>query len=147
MPLNDLIPVLQTAIGPVILISGVGALLISMNHRLGRTIDRSRLLVDHRRTASDPRRLRIELQLGILWRRARILQKAITFAVTTALLAAALVTVLFVGTLFHLPISVVVMILFSACLASFVVSLGYYLKDVNLSLRALAHELEQDPVA
>jgi hypothetical protein len=147
VPLDELIPVLQTAIGPVILISGVGALLLSMNHRLGRTIDRSRILVDHRRTASEERRLRIELQLGILWRRARILQKAITLAVTTALLAASMVIVLFVGTLFALPISVVVVILFSACLASFVFSLGYYLKDVNLSLRALAHELEQEPVA
>ena len=145
MSLDQLIPVLQTAIGPVILISGVGALLLSMNHRLGRTIDRSRILVDLRRTAAETRKLRIELQLGILWRRARILQKAITFAVTTALLAASMVIVLFVGTLLKLPISVVVVALFSACLASFVTSLGYYLKDVNLSLRALSHELEQDP--
>ncbi|MFN9975717.1 MAG: DUF2721 domain-containing protein, partial [Phycisphaerae bacterium] len=31
----DLIPVLQVAIGPVILISGVGLLLLSMTNRLG----------------------------------------------------------------------------------------------------------------
>ena len=146
MTVDELVPILQTAIGPVILISGVGALLLSMNHRLGRTIDRSRLLVEHRRTASDSRLLRIELQLGIFWRRARILQKAITFAVLTALLAATMVIVLFVGALFRLPISVVVIFLFSTCLTSLVASLMYYLKDVNLSLRAIAHELEQDPV-
>ena len=145
MSLDQLIPVLQTAIGPVILISGVGALLLSMNHRLGRIIDRSRILVDLRRTAAETRKLRIELQLGILWRRARILQKAITFAVTTALLAAAMVIVLFAGTLLRLPISVLVVVLFSACLASLVSSLGFYLKDINLSLRALSHELELDP--
>lgn len=116
-----------------------------MNHRLGRIIDRSRILVDLRRTAAETRKLRIELQLGILWRRARILQKAITFAVTTALLAAAMVIVLFAGTLLRLPISVLVVVLFSACLASLVSSLGFYLKDINLSLRALSHELELDP--
>jgi hypothetical protein len=40
----ELIPVLQIAIGPVILISGVGLLLLSMTNRLGRAIDRSRVL-------------------------------------------------------------------------------------------------------
>ena len=41
MSLKDLLPVLQVAIGPVILISGVGLLLLSMTNRLGRTIDRA----------------------------------------------------------------------------------------------------------
>jgi hypothetical protein len=41
---SQLIPVLQTAIGPVILISGVGLLLLTMTNRLGRVIDRSRIL-------------------------------------------------------------------------------------------------------
>ena len=39
----QLIPVLQTAIGPMILISGVGLLLLSMTNRLGRVIDRLNL--------------------------------------------------------------------------------------------------------
>jgi len=34
--LTQLIPVLQVAIGPVILISGVGLLLLSMTNRYGR---------------------------------------------------------------------------------------------------------------
>ena len=44
MRLIDLVPILQMAVGPVILISGVGLLLLSMTNRLGRVIDRSRLL-------------------------------------------------------------------------------------------------------
>ena len=39
MRLTDLVPILQMAIGPVILISGVGLLLLSMTNRLGRAID------------------------------------------------------------------------------------------------------------
>ena len=42
--LTELIPILQIAIGPVILISGVGLLLLSMTNRLGRAIDRARIL-------------------------------------------------------------------------------------------------------
>ena len=44
--LQQLIPVIQTSVGPVILISGIGLLLLSMTNRLGRIIDRSRLLVE-----------------------------------------------------------------------------------------------------
>ena len=40
----DPIPTLQTAIGPVILISGVALLLLTMTNRLGRAIDRARLI-------------------------------------------------------------------------------------------------------
>ena len=47
MPANQIqqiVPELRDAIGPVILISGVGLLLLTMTNRLGRAIDRARLL-------------------------------------------------------------------------------------------------------
>ncbi len=53
-PLNEIVPVLQVAIGPVILISGVGLLLLTMTNRLGRAIDRARQLKAELRNA--PRR-------------------------------------------------------------------------------------------
>ncbi|MGE4183167.1 MAG: DUF2721 domain-containing protein, partial [Limisphaerales bacterium] len=34
MRINDLLPILQAAVGPVILISGVGLLILSMTNRL-----------------------------------------------------------------------------------------------------------------
>lgn len=39
---TELIPVLQTAISPMILISGLELLLLTMTNRLGRAIDRAR---------------------------------------------------------------------------------------------------------
>ncbi len=54
MHLADLIPIPQISIGPVILISGVGLLIGSMNNRLGRTIDRSRVTIEARNRATDP---------------------------------------------------------------------------------------------
>ena len=53
-PVRELIPVLQVAIGPVILISGVGLLLLTMTNRYGRTIDRARHLVRELRECSEP---------------------------------------------------------------------------------------------
>jgi len=49
--LHELIPVLQVAIGPVILISGIGLLLLGMTNRYGRTIDRARELAQVRRAS------------------------------------------------------------------------------------------------
>jgi len=40
--LEQIIPELRDAIGPVILISGVGLLLLTMTNRRGRAIDRAR---------------------------------------------------------------------------------------------------------
>ena len=40
----EMIPVLQTAIGPMILISGLGLILLTTTNRLRRTIDRVRIL-------------------------------------------------------------------------------------------------------
>ena len=48
MPLTALIPILQVAIGPVILVSGVGLLLLSMTNRLGRIVDRRRHRIQYR---------------------------------------------------------------------------------------------------
>ena len=39
--LDQLIPILQLAIGPVILISGVGLLLLTLTNRFGRLVDRA----------------------------------------------------------------------------------------------------------
>ena len=142
MTLEQLIPVLQIAIGPVILISGVGLLVLSMTNRLGRTIDRSRELVELRRRAGDDERIRLELQLGILWRRARLLRSAITLAGVAVLLDSLLMILLFLGTLVKLRVAEVLALAFVACMTALIGSILYFLRDINLALRALSHELQ-----
>jgi len=142
MLLDRLIPVLQVAIGPVILISGVGLLLLSMTNRLGRTIDRSRDLVELRRTGSEEERGRCKLQLEILWRRARLLRSAIILAAASVLFACLLIILLFVSALLHWEIAVLIIVLFTACMAAVIGSLVYFIRDIDLSLHALATELE-----
>src|SRR4051812_40790119 len=144
MPLSQLIPVLSIAIGPVILISGVGLLLLSMTNRLGRTIDRSRILLAARGESHGGERERQEAQLEILWRRALLLRTAITLAAIAALLAAVLIIVLFVGVILKLEIAIVVITLFIGCLVAVIASLIYFIRDIEMSLRALAMELQRD---
>jgi Protein of unknown function (DUF2721) len=145
MHLADLIPIHQISIGPVILISGVGLLIGSMNNRLGRTIDRSRVTIEARNRATDPVvRSRQDDQLAILWRRAQILRTAITLAAFCVLLVAVLIIVVFIGAVLKLEIGFVVIALFVACLASLIGSLTFFIRDVNMSLHAL--EMEIGPI-
>ncbi|MBV9463763.1 MAG: DUF2721 domain-containing protein, partial [Verrucomicrobiae bacterium] len=73
MAVPDLVPILQLAVGPVIVISGVGLVLLSITNRFGRVIDRSRILSDLlHKTPEDPGN-RYYSQLKIMFRRARLL--------------------------------------------------------------------------
>lgn len=141
MPLRDMIPVLQVAIGPVILISGVGLLLLSMTNRLGRLIDRSRQLALASRSADGHERQVLQAQLDILSTRAVLVQQAITLATVSLLCAAILVITLFLAALLHLEFFLLVAILFIACMGALIGSLVAFLRDVHLSLAALKLEL------
>jgi hypothetical protein len=138
---EELIPVLQTAIGPVILISGIGLLLLTMTNRLGRVIDRARILSAELLAADRTARARISPQLDLLWSRAREIRLAISLAAVSALCAALLVIVLFVTALLSAGSAWLVAGLFTACMVSLIASLGVFLHDLNQSLAALKLEL------
>ena len=138
----ELIPVLQTAIGPVILISGVGLLLLTMTNRLGRAIDRARILDAQIPELQQQERKRKVAQLSILWRRARIIQVAITLASTSALCAAILIVLLFLTALLQIENPWLISTLFILCVVTLISSLLLFIHDVNQSLAALKLELE-----
>lgn len=144
MSVPDLAPTLQLAIGPVILISGVGLLLLSMTNRFGRTIDRSRLIIQELRRAQDADRELLLAELRILSTRAKISRGAIALAAFSILLAALLVIMLFLGTLLEWRIAFFIVSLFTLCLLSLILSLVCFLSDINLSLHALWLEIPEE---
>ena len=142
-PISEIVPVLQTAIGPVILISGTGLLLLTMTNRLGRAIDRARILSRELTPVQpDVIRVRIQAQLDILWRRAKLIRLAIALAAGSALLAAVLIVLLFVAALLQLHSAVEIELLFILCVASLGGSLAVFIHDINQSLAALRLELD-----
>lgn len=140
MNFHDLIPVLQVAIGPVILISGVGLLLLSMTNRYGRAIDRSRHLCDSLRASPDRHSARTK-QLEILLRRAKLIRACIALASASVLLAALLIITLFLTALYKLELAGLLVFLFVACLSCLIASLIIFILDINVSLAALKLEI------
>ena len=139
---RDLIPILQVAIGPVILISGVGLLLLTMTNRLGRAIDRARALAEKYDQAEEALRPRLGQQLVVLWRRAKILRLVITLAAASALSSGLLVIIIFISALWGFISGWFVIALFTIALASLVASLILFIHDINQSLAALRLELD-----
>lgn len=138
---DPLIDVLQTAISPVVLISGIGLLVLSMTNRFARTTDRARALAALRDSADDAKRPSIDRQIRILYRRSRLLLWSTSLALTSVLFAALLIVTLFATYLLELDLHALVVALFVLSLACLVASLVFFIKDMSLSLRALRAEL------
>lgn len=140
--LSELLPVLQEAVGPVILISGVGLVLLTLTNRFGRAIDRSRELARGMRDVSGDERERLARQVDILYRRAGLIRLAVVMGAVCLLFVALLIIVLFFTALFKIEAGLLIAALFIACMASLIVSLGAFITEVQLSLQALKLELE-----
>jgi hypothetical protein len=143
MPLHELVPLLQLAIGPVIVISGIALILLTMTNRYGRIIDRSRALADLIREVPGDDTRRLQSQLDIMVRRARLLRSAIALASLSLLLAAFLVISLFLITLFGVEAAPVIIVLFISCMLFLIASLIVFIVDVNVSLSALKLEIDR----
>ena len=140
--IHDIVPVLQIAIGPVILISGIGLLLLTMTNRLGRTIDRARQLCRELPAASEANRQQDLTQISIIYRRAQVLRVSIGLAGFSVLLVATLIIILFVGALLDWQAGVFIVLVFIASMASLFGALVAFLYDINLALHALRLELK-----
>lgn len=140
--MEDVTRLMQASISPVALISGVGLLILSLTNRLGRVMDRLRHVLDQRRKAAalDPR---LDSQVPVLHRRARILRGAITASVVCVLLASVLVLLLFVAAIVGVPLKHLVIAVFASSILSLIISLSLFLFDMNLSLYALQEELQR----
>jgi Protein of unknown function (DUF2721) len=137
----QLIPVLQTSIGPVILISGIGLLLLSMTNRLSRVIDRARNLLALAETLHGPIKEKTLAQIDILWSQARLIRMSILYAAVSVLCAAFLIIALFITALLGLEDAWLISVIFVCCMFSLIASLLVFIRDINLSLSAFKVEL------
>jgi hypothetical protein len=148
--LNELLPIIQLSITPVILISGLGALVISMTTRMGRIVDRSRSLAGLVREAKGSERKHIENQLEILFRRARLMRLAMTMVTSSIFTSGLLIMLLFVSGLAKVPMSNVILGVFMLSVVFMLGGMAAFIRDVFVSLqalnlevvRALGHEVE-----
>jgi Protein of unknown function (DUF2721) len=128
--LSTVAHVIQMAVAPVFLLTGVGAILSVLTGRLGRLVDRFRVLTE---TVSElpPAQVR---ELNILTVRARWVHWAITLCTASALFVAIVIGALFVGAVANIDPSRIVSLLFIIAMTSLIIGLGCFLREISLSV-------------
>jgi hypothetical protein len=126
----DISHAIQLAIAPVFLLTGVGTILNVLSTRLGRVVDRTRVLIDLRESADPPHRKKMDDELHLLVRRRHLVNNAITAGTTSALLVSVLIAVTFVGGLLGVHMAPIIAGLFVLAMVAFVVALLLFLREV-----------------
>ena len=128
---------IQLAVAPVFLLSGIGVLLGVLTNRLARVVDRARPL-EERHFVADPAEAEdLKRQLGVLARRARLMNAAITLSTISALLVAIVVALLFGSTLIHFNLALPVAGLFILAMMTLVCALLAFLLEVRVATRTI----------
>lgn len=132
--LGDIAHVIQLAVAPVFLLTGVGTLLAVLSNRLGRAVDRSRVLEDLLPgLAGEPLALAQD-DLVLLSRRTRLIYAAIVLAVTCALLICLLIAVAFIDAFLAANLARLMGALFVLAMLALIVSLVAFLREIFLAV-------------
>jgi len=141
-PVPQLVIILSASIAPVIVISGVGLLLLSMTNRYSRVIDRARELTRDLEAAGETERRNVIVEeLRITYRRARILRLAIILSSISILFVGVTVFSLFAAQVFGVRADYVSVPCFGLSLIALIASLYFFIRDVGISLNALELEI------
>lgn len=140
--------VIQLAVAPVFLLTGIAGILSVLSTRLGRITDRARLL--ERRMShieGDAERRLLHRETNLLWRRIRMVNWAIRLSVGAALLICLVVMTLFVGdyAVFDYAVfdpGLAIAILFVCAMVLMVLGLLLLLLEVSISTRNMRQGLE-----
>lgn len=121
--------VIQQAVAPVFLLTGVGAILSVLINRLGRVVDRYRRLS----CTDEEERSAHKTELDTLSRRARLIHWAISFCTVCALFICIVIAALFVGSETGLDPSIAISTLFIAAMLSLISGLLCFLREIALA--------------
>lgn len=127
--------VIQLAVAPVFLLSGIGSMLAVMTNRLSRIIDRARALEEHLDT--HPHEISIHDQLVVLSRRAKLVGFSIGLCTLTALLICSVIAILFLGSFIAFKASLVVSSLFVVAMLTFFTSLLFFLREIYVATASM----------
>lgn len=133
--------VIQLAVAPVFLLTGIGAILGVLANRLARIVDRSRRLYD----LDGAKRAAAEAEIGILWSRARWIHWAITLCTLSALSICMSIASLFIGVELQVDLPGAVSLLFVAAMLALILGLICFLREITLATGVLEKPQQRSP--
>lgn len=138
----EFVSVLNSALTPVTLISGVGLLMLTMSARYAHTTNRIRELLKSRLQLVDlpDKSEEVELvdeEILLIFHRSKLLKRSILFVVMSAAFSGLLVLTSVLSTMFCLNLRSVEDLLLFLAVGFIVISTVLFSREVSISLRAL----------
>ena len=123
---HDITRVIQLALAPAFLLTGIGSLLNVFANRLARIVDR------HRALEQDGGDVAVEVQ--ILKRRSHLVRLSITLGTGAALFVSLVIACAFLGFILQRNFATIVASLFIAAMGALTFALGFFLREVMLAI-------------
>lgn len=130
--ISDIGHIIQLAIAPVFLLTGVATKLGVLTNRLGRIIDRTRVLEDRLRLQPDADYAE---ELEHLYKRSHLINYAITSSTACGLLICVVIAMLFLSDTTDLPLAHVIAGLFVLAMLALISSFVNLLREIFIASR------------
>ncbi len=137
IPVNTIAQIIQLALAPVFLLTGIASILNVLSARLGRVVDRARLLEAELGGYDPLARARARSELRILGRRMAAAHWAIALCTLSALFVCVVVALMFVADFVEFRLSSAVAPLFVATMALLIAGLLLFLYEVQIATRSV----------
>ncbi|NTU92690.1 MAG: DUF2721 domain-containing protein [Chlorobiaceae bacterium] len=135
--IDEISHVIQLALAPVFLLSGIAAILNVISWRLARIVDRGRSLTEGPGRPDFPLEEPLKTEHQHLDQRRHLASSAITACTFSALLVCMVIAALFLEVLIQINFKWLIGILFTAATLMLVIGLAYFLREVHLGTRTL----------
>ena len=136
--------IIQLAVAPVFLLTAIGTILSALNNRLGRIVDRRRVLEERLRQAfaQSERSDQTDVnELQLLASRISLIYHAIVLAIVCALFICMLVASAFLGVFVAIDIARLIGTLFILAMVALIGSLWMLLREVFLAVKGGRHDI------
>ena len=127
--------IMQTAVTPVFLLAGIGALLNVMTGRLGRIIDRLRYLQSFLERVNSEDKEIILMNRTRLILRTRFINTSIFFCTLSGLIVCIVIGALFVGGINQITLDSFISVAFILCMLSLILSLIFLICEILFATR------------
>lgn len=135
----EITSVIQLAVAPVFMLTAVGTIISALNIRLGRAVDRRRVLELGLRAPSGAEDDDARAELAQIARRIHYVYLSIVFSVLSGLFVCLLIAGAFIGAFVAANLTRMVAALFVLAVASLTVSLLLFLREIFLAVSTPRH--------
>lgn len=136
--IESIASVIQLAVAPVFLLAGIAGMLNVLSIRLGRVVDRARIVETHLvNEKHEDHRQTLQSETEALWKRIRLVNWSLRLFVCAALLVCLVIMTLFLGELSLSDLSTLIATFFIGAMGLLIGGLILFLIEVSISTRRI----------